>query len=598
VAKPEETDLLQVAASIVDGAPVDWAGLSTPPDHEHASVLHELKLLDRIVTFHREDDELATADALRDRSADSTRPLRWGHFQLLNKVGEGTFGVVYRAWDTTLEKEVALKLLLPTPTRSFRILLTEARRLARVQHPNVVKVYGTDEINGHAGIWMEFVKGRSLANILKSQGQFGAREAAGIGVDLCRALAAVHAAGLMHGDIKAHNIMREGGGRTVLMDFGTVKDLDAPDAAQPAKDDFAGTPLYVAPEVFAGQPRTKRADIYSLGVLLYHLVSNAYPVEGDSRAALEQAHRRGERTRLRDARPDLPEEFVYAVERALSIDPQARFASAGEFEAALARFLVGPSEVKAPARRSMSVMLPAIAALVCIAGIAYWLEQRRGSGKPSDALSTSASAVSPRPPAVVPAAAVESAYQIDTAVYRVRGKSERRLHPGERVALGDGLFVKLRVSMPTYVYIVNEDDQGESYLLFPQPGQTVANPVPAGLINRIPGTGGNAEFDWQVSSVGGREHFLIFASPERVPALEDVFATLPRPEIGRTPRPPRLPEEAIRRLRGVGGLTARPSEGAKAKLSPLFSTPLGETEETARGLWVRQLTIDNPVAGR
>jgi hypothetical protein len=197
-----------------------------------------------------------------------------------------------------------------------------------------------------------------------------------------------------------------------------------------------------------------------------------------------------------------------------------------------------------------------------------------------------------------PAAAAESAYQIDTALYRVRGTSEQRLRPGERVALGDGLFVKLRVSTPTYVYIVNEDDQGESFLLFPQPGQTIANPVPAGTTHRIPGTRGNAEFDWQVSSVGGREHFLIFASPERVPALEDVFAGLPRPELGRTPRPPRLPDEAITRLRGVGGLTAKPPQGNAAKLAPVFSIPLGETEETARGLWVRQLTIDNPVARR
>jgi hypothetical protein len=77
-----------------------------------------------------------------------------------------------------------------------------------------------------------------------------------------------------------------------------------------------------------------------------------------------------------------------------------------------------------------------------------------------------------------------------------------------------------------------------------------------------------------------------------------VFASLPRPELGRTPKPPRLPDEAIRRLRGVGGLTAKPSEGSTAKLAPIFSTPLGETEETARGLWVRKLTIDNPVAGR
>ena len=97
-----------------------------------------------------------------------------------------------------------------------------------------------------------------------------------------------------------------------------------------------------------------------------------------------------------------------------------------------------------------------------------------------------------------------------------------------------------------------------------------------------------------MSSAGGREHFLIFASPERLPAFEEMFAALPRPELGRTSQPQRLPDEAIRRLRGVGGLTAEAATRRTAKLAPIFSTPLGETEETARGLWVRQLTMDNP----
>ena len=87
-------------------------------------------------------------------------------------------------------------------------------------------VYGADHIGGRVGLWMELVKGRTLAELLQTHGPFGAREAALIGLDLCRALAAVHGAGLLHGDIKAHNVMREEGGRTVLMDFGTGKDLN------------------------------------------------------------------------------------------------------------------------------------------------------------------------------------------------------------------------------------------------------------------------------------------------------------------------------------------------------------------------------------
>jgi tRNA A-37 threonylcarbamoyl transferase component Bud32 len=588
VDKPDEHDLLQVATAVSDGVAVDWAHFSMPQAPSQATaVLREMAVLDRIAQFHRKDIESATpTDVRRGNETQALEHEVWGHLRLLEKIGKGTFGVVYRARDTKLDSEVALKLL-----NSAFELPTEARNLARVRHHNVVTVYGTDQIDGRIGIWMEFVNGRTLGSLLKSNGPYGAREAAGIGVDLCRALAAVHAAGLMHGDVKAHNVMRAAGGRTVLMDFGTGKELETDaHASGSGGNDFAGTPLYVAPEVFEGHPRTKRSEIYSLGVLLYHLVTDAYPVEGKTRAELERAHRRGERKFLRDARPDLPDDFVYGVERALAVNPQERYASVGEFEAALARFgNVRPDPQPVPRPRPSWLVAAALVGAVGLTGAMYWLAGRS---------TTPATVTTAAPTSTGSVAAVEPAYQIDTALYRVRGKSEQRLRPGERVALGDGLFVKLRVSTPTYVYIVNEDDRGESYLLFPQPGQTITNPVPAGMTNRIPGTSSNAELDWQVSSVGGREHFLIFASPERVPALEDVFASLPRPELGRTPKPPRLPDEAIRRLRGVGGLTAKPSEGSTAKLAPIFSTPLGETEETARGLWVRKLTIDNPVAGR
>ena len=575
--KPDEDDLLKVATAVSDGVAVDWAHLPTPPSQATA-VLREMAILDRIAQFHRQEIESETPTD--ERRGHETQPIEhemWGHLRLLEKMGKGTYGVVYRARDTKLDSEVALKLL----NSAFE--LSEARNLARVRHPNVVTVYGTDQIDGRVGIWMEFVNGRTLGGLLKTHGPYSAREAAGIGVDLCRALAAVHAAGLMHGDVKAHNVMRAAGGRTVLMDFGTVKDLRTEaEVSGSGGNDFAGTPLYVAPEVFEGQPRTKRSEIYSLGVLLYHLVTNAYPVEGKTRAELERAHRNGERKYLRDTRPDLPDDFVRAVERALSVDPQERYATVGAFEAALAHFS-DVRHVPQPVPRPKPILLLA-AAVVSAAGLAgaiYWLGQ--GSTAPATVMTAPTSTGSE--------AAVGPAYQIDTALYRVRGKSETRLRSGERVAPGDELFIKLRVSVPAFVYVVNEDDHGESFLEFPLPGQSVTNPVPAGKTNRIPG-----DVNWQVSSAGGREHFIIFASPERQPVFEEMFAALPHPEFGRTVQPMPLPDEAVSRLRGVGGLTAKPPQGNTARLAPLllFSTPLGENEETVRGLWVRQLTLENP----
>jgi hypothetical protein len=155
-------------------------------------------------------------------------------------------------------------------------------------------------------------------------------EATSVGQEVCRALAAVHRANIIHRDVKAHNVMRaHDGGRIILMDFGAGQFVD--DRSSRAQ----GTPLYLAPEVLRGEDATPRSDIYAAGVLLFHLVTGRYPVEGASPAALIEAHERGERRRLRDERPDLPESFIAIVERALNPDPRRRYSTAGDMEAKL-----------------------------------------------------------------------------------------------------------------------------------------------------------------------------------------------------------------------------------------------------------------------
>ena len=140
-----------------------------------------------------------------------------------------------------LQRDVAVKLLGDTG-RSAEII-QEARLLARVRHPNVVTVYGVDQHDGVVGLWMEFVDGLTLTRVLATRGVLGPREAALIGIDLCRAVAAVHKAGLVHRDIKAQNVMREAGGRIVLMDFGAGEMR----ADRTPSGRVTGTPLYLAP---------------------------------------------------------------------------------------------------------------------------------------------------------------------------------------------------------------------------------------------------------------------------------------------------------------------------------------------------------------
>jgi serine/threonine-protein kinase len=375
---PDANVLDTVASSISDGVLIEWEHLARQVAGDDSQVLAELRLLEKIAKFHLEAQENNPSNetTIDPKDRRGSEPRTWGHFLVLGRIGGGSFGTVYRAHDTKLQCDIALKLMRQDDGAANVLrVLKEARLLARVRHGNVVTVYGADQVDGRVGLWMELVRGTTLEELLQRQGMFGAREAANIGLDLCRAVAAVHRAGLLHGDIKARNVMREEGGRTVLMDFGAGKDLhqNALPAAVGNSGDFAGTPVYLAPEVFAGARRTKVADVYSLGVLLFHLVTSRYPVEGETRAAIDEAHHKGLRTHVRDLRPELPDEFVNVIEHALDPDPHQRFQSAGAFERALAIFLGTPYEKPPDSRRTLSLALAAIVAGIVIGALAYWL---------------------------------------------------------------------------------------------------------------------------------------------------------------------------------------------------------------------------------
>ena len=264
-------------------------------------------------------------------------------------MGEGAFAEVYRARDPHLDRDVALKLLRGSglgPGLGAAVV-EEGRLLAAVRHPNVVVVYGAGAFDGRIGIWTEFVRGQTLEDELAEHGPFGTRETLLVGIDLCRALAAVHGSGVIHRDVKARNVMRERGGRLVLMDFGISA------AAAESSDGCVGcggTPLYMAPELFEGRPATVQSDIYAIGVLLWHLLTGAYPVAGADVGEVREAHRAGRRLQLRDKRPGLSAAVIAAVGRAVESDGTRRFATAGAMEAALINALRGSESAGRPAR--------------------------------------------------------------------------------------------------------------------------------------------------------------------------------------------------------------------------------------------------------
>ena len=221
-----------------------------------------------------------------------TAPLSgtWGSLEILEPIGHGGFGRVYRAQDPALGREVALKVVAVPSDDPAKVadILREGRMLARVRHPNVVTVHGAQEYRGSVGIWMELVRGRSLAELVRQDGRLGPEEAIVVGGSVLRAVAAVHAAGLVHRDVKAQNVMRETGGRIVLMDFGSG--WERGDADRKREVSPEGSPLYMAPELLAGQPPSVASDVYSVGVLLFFLVTGTHPVDGRTVTDLVLAH--------------------------------------------------------------------------------------------------------------------------------------------------------------------------------------------------------------------------------------------------------------------------------------------------------------------
>jgi hypothetical protein len=331
--------LLDIAAAVADGSSVDWDALERQAaTDQDRRIVRSLRMVAQVGEVHGSTEPgppagAAALETLRDATlARSDASIEaWGRYELQAKLGEGAQGAVYKAWDPQLECEVALKILQPDVAATDPLgerVLREGRALARVRHPNVVNVYGVETHGTRIALCMEFIRGRTLDELMRSQGPFGAQEAVTVGVAVGRALAAVHASGLVHRDVKTRNVMREEKGRIVLMDFGTGHDHAL--LARAGAGDLAGTPIYMAPEVLLGSPASQLSDVYSVGVLLYHLVSGRYPVEGRTLEEIVVAHRRGTRSALAERRPDLPDGFIRVVDRATAPDPALRYGSVGQ----------------------------------------------------------------------------------------------------------------------------------------------------------------------------------------------------------------------------------------------------------------------------
>jgi hypothetical protein len=580
--RQDDIALLELASMIDEDQTIDWdSEEGVVRGDEERAVLAELRVLAALTRVYRDPDAVGLETEGQELVAPALPPATWGSLAVFEQVGRGGFAKVYRARDA-LGRDVAVKLFPVTPENAGALssrVLREGSLLAKISHRNVVVVHGVERSNGFVGLWMEFIHGRTMEDELRARGPLSAEEATPIGVDLCQALAAVHGRGLVHRDVKAQNVMREDGGRTVLMDFGAGTEL-ATGLRQPI--DTAGTPLYLAPELFDGSPATRASDIYSLGVLLYRMVTREYPVDGADRSQIERAHREGRVKRLRDVRPDLPSGFIQTVERALSPDPAARPQTAGELEAAL----TGKTAPTLPLWIWWQRAAAVAAAIVLVAVPVAWFVANQTKG-PDSTNPSSATAVE-RPPAT-PAAAVNPSYTVQARMFRTRNGVETPLTAGTELALGDKLSMRIQASKEVYVYLLNADDAGKSFRLFPLADHQPDNPLAPSKEHRLPGDVG---VDWAVDSEGGREHFVIMVTPVRVDAVEAFVRSIPGAAEGRVAAT--ITTRDIGTLRSVGGLVKDKTIAKASDPSLLWfeeASELTEQPETASGAWTRRLTV-------
>jgi serine/threonine protein kinase len=254
------------------------------------------------------------------------------HYKILEKLGEGGMGVVYKAEDTKLKRTVALKFLSPQAVGSEEDkarFIREAQAAAALNHSNICTVYEIDEYKDRQFIAMECVEGESLKAKIKS-GPLRLDEAVSIAVEIAEGLQEAHSRGIIHRDIKPANIMLTAAGRAKVMDFGLAKSSDKTQLTQLGTT--VGTVAYMSPEQGRGDPVDFRTDIWSLGIVLYEMITGELPFKADYDQATIYLILNEVPSSVTSLRSDVPEMLERIIEKALEKDTSNRYASAEDLK--------------------------------------------------------------------------------------------------------------------------------------------------------------------------------------------------------------------------------------------------------------------------
>ncbi len=330
-----------------------------------------------------------------------------GRYRLEARIGAGGMSTVYRALDETLQRQVAIKLMnreVASDSDQLERFRREARAVAQLSHPHVVGVIDAGEDEGRPYIVFEYVEGETLKERIRRQGQLPVTEAVAYAIEIARALGAAHARHIVHRDVKPQNVLIDEEGSAKVTDFGIARTLD--EEGLTADGRVIGTTDYVAPEQALGQPVTGQSDLYSLGIVLYEMLSGEVPYEGDSQVAVAMKHVREDLPDIQFKRPEVSASLAAVIDRATAKRPEDRYADDAELIADLEdvlaietaragsatgevtsvlRTLPSRTQRRVPfrLRHRVIAVLSLVVVLAAVAGAAVWLSTRahHGTGK-------------------------------------------------------------------------------------------------------------------------------------------------------------------------------------------------------------------------
>ena len=285
-------------------------------------------------------------------------------YEVKEYLDKGGCGVVFKGYHKKLKKEIAIKFLnkegIGHEQRRQRFL-QEARIMANINHPNVVRVYDAGDIGDYCYLVMDFVKGRNLNDFIKQGKNTDTKYLSNLMIDISDALEAIHEKNIIHRDIKPANIMIDENGKPILMDFGISKvDMDTKDADTPEtiKEAVLGTPSYMAPEQFHGSKGiTKASDVYSLGATFYHLLTNKLPITGKSTLEIYKKHLDSHPIPAHMVSKKISKSHSMIIEKMLEKDPQKRYPDASKVKEALKQeslSKLAQEEISKPAQENTS----------------------------------------------------------------------------------------------------------------------------------------------------------------------------------------------------------------------------------------------------